>query len=181
MLCFCLVTLLGIICLKYLRITTKKTKFTNSFQVIKKDMAQAIDEISNLLENIKLAKDNFLGKDLSVERNFCYAVSEQVGKVLKDCEVSTFLCKNIMAICFETFALNESTGKKLLKVTDEMVDKHFFKNDGLLQLGWCSQYKIDSRIMHYLCSRIMHYLRPLINEIVKTYIVEFYWLNNSKN
>ena len=136
-------------------------------------MAQAIDEISNLLENIKLAKDNFLGKDLSVERNFCYAVSEQVGKVFKDCEVSTFLCKNIMAICFETFALNESTGKKLLKVTDEMVDKHFFKNDGLLQLGWCSQYKIDSRIMHYP--------RPLINKIVKTPIAEFYWLNNSKN
>ena len=136
-------------------------------------MAQAIDEISNLLENIKLAKDNFLGKDLSVERNFCDAVSEQVAKELKDCEVSTFLGKKIMAICCETFVLNESTGKILLKVIDEMVDEHFFKKDGLLQLGWCSQYKIDSRIMHYP--------RPLINKIVKTSIVEFYWLNNSKN
>ena len=27
----------------------------------------------------------------------------------------------------------------------------------------------------------MHYPRPLINNIVKTSIVEFYWLNNSKN
>ena len=53
-------------------------------------MAQATDEISNLLENIKLAKDNFLGKDLSIERNFCDAVSELLGKELKDCEVSTF-------------------------------------------------------------------------------------------
>ena len=78
-----------------------------------------------------------------------------------------------MAICCETFVLNESTGKILLKVIDEMIDKHFLKKDGLLQLGWCSQYKIDSRIMHYP--------RPLINKIVKTSIVEFYWLNNSKN
>ena len=126
-------------------------------------MAQAIDEISNLLENIKLAKDNFLGKDLSVERNFCDVVSEQD---------STFLGKTKMAICCETFVLNESTGKILLKEIDEMVDEHFFKKDGLLQLGWCLQYKIGSRIMHYL--------PPLINKIVKTSIIEFYWLNNSK-
>ena len=150
---FCLATLWGIICLKCLSIATKKTKFTISFQVIRKSMAQAIDEISNLLENVKLAKDNFLGKDLSVERNFCDAVSEQV---------STFLGQKIMAICCETFVLNETTCKILMTVIDEMV----------LQLGWCSQYKID---------RIVHYPRPLINEIAKTSIVEFYWLNKSKN
>ena len=66
-------------------------------------MAPAIGETSNLLENIKLAKDNFLGKDLSFDRNFCDAVSEQVGKELKDCEVSTFLDKKITAICCEAF------------------------------------------------------------------------------
>ena len=66
-------------------------------------MAQAIGETSNLLENIQLAKDNFLGKDLSVERNFCDVVSEQVGKELKDSEVSTFLGKKIMVISCEAF------------------------------------------------------------------------------
>ena len=89
-------------------------------------MAQAIDEISNLLENVKLAKDNILEKDFSVERNFCDAVSEQVGKELKDCKVSTFLGKKIKAACCETFVLNESTGKILLKVVDEMVEEYFF-------------------------------------------------------
>ena len=29
-----------------------------------------------------------------------------------------------MAICCETFALNEITGKALLKVIDEMIDKN---------------------------------------------------------
>ena len=53
-------------------------------------MAQAIDEISKSLENIKLTKDNFLGKDLPIERNFCDAVSKLIAKELKDCEVSTF-------------------------------------------------------------------------------------------
>ena len=78
-----------------------------------------------------------------------------------------------MAICCETFVLNESNSKTLLKAIDEMVDKQFFKKIGLLQLGWCSHYKIHSRIMHYP--------RTLINNTVKTSIVEFYWLNSSKN
>ena len=122
-----------------------------------------------MLENIKLAKDNFLGKDLSIERNFCDAASELLGKELKDCEVSTFLGKKIMAICCETFVLNEITGKTLL---NEMVDDYFFKKGGLLQLGWCSHYTTGSRIVCY---------SPLNNKIAKTSIVEFYWLNSSKN
>ena len=127
-------------------------------------MAQAIDEISNLLENVKLAKDNFLGKDLPIERSFCDAVSEVLGKELKDCKVSTFLGKKIMVICCETFVLNEITGKTLLKVIDEMVDKHFFKKDGLLQLGWCSHYTTDSRIVCY----------PLLNnKIAETSLLNF--------
>ena len=83
---------------------------------------------------LNLLKITFWGKVWSVKRNFCDAVSEQVGKKLKDCEVSTFLGKKMMAICCETFVLNESTGKILLKVIDEMVDEHFFKKYGLLQL-----------------------------------------------
>ena len=77
-----------------------------------------------------------------------------------------------MAIYCETFVLNESTGKILLKVIDEMVDEHLSLKYGLLLLDWCSQYKIDSTIVYYP--------RPLINEIAKTSIVDFYWLNKSK-
>ena len=54
-----------------------------------------------------------------------------------------------------------------------MVHEHFFKKGSLLQLGCCSHYKTDSSIMHYP--------HPIINKIVKTSIVEFYWLNCSKN
>ena len=90
-----------------------------------------------------------MGNDFSIERNFCDAVSELLGKDLKDCEVSTFLGKKLMAICCETYVLNEITGKTLLKVIDQMVDEHFFKKYGLLKLGWCSYYMTDSRKVCY--------------------------------
>ena len=77
-----------------------------------------------------------------------------------------------MDIYCETFVLNEITGKTLLKVIDEMVDEHFFKKDGLLELGWCSHYTTYSGIVCYT---------PLNSKIAKTSIVEFYWLNSSKN
>ena len=115
-----------------LKYHNKKSKTHEFFSSYKKNVAQAIDEISNLLENIKLAKDKFLGKGLSIERNFCDSASELLGKELKECEVSTFLDKKIMAICCEMVVLNEITGKTLLKVIDEMVDEHFLKKDGLL-------------------------------------------------
>ena len=56
-------------------------------------MAQAIDLITKKLEEIKIAKDNFLGNDLSFEQKFLDDVTEMLGKELKDCEVSTYLGK----------------------------------------------------------------------------------------
>ena len=119
--------ILGYNLFEMLNYHNKKDEIHEFFSSYKKNMAQAIDEISISLDYIKIAKDNFLGNDLSIEQNFCDAVSKLLGKELKDCEVSTFLGKKIIAICCETFVLNEITGKTLLKVIDEMVDEYFFK------------------------------------------------------
>ena len=132
-----------------LKYRNKKDEIHEFFSSYKKNMAKAIDEITKSLKNISISKDNFLGNDFSIERNFCDAVSELLGKDLKDCEVSTFLGKKLMAICCETYVLNEITGKSLLKVIDQMVDEHFFKKYGLLKLGWCSHYMTDSRKVCY--------------------------------
>ena len=112
-------------------------------------MAQAIDLITKKLEEIKIVKDNFLGNDLSFERKFLDDVTEMLGKELKDCEVSTYLSKKSMAICCETLFLTEISGKKLLKVIDRMLDEHFFKGNGLLELGWCSCHMMDKRNINY--------------------------------
>ena len=61
-------------------------------------MVQAIDLIAKKLEEIKIAKDNFLGNDLSFERKFLDDVTEMLRKELKDCEVSTYLGKKSFAV-----------------------------------------------------------------------------------
>lgn len=94
-------------------------------------MAQVIDLIMKKIEEIKIAKDNFLGNVLSFERKFLDDVTEMLKKELKNCEVSTYLGTKSMAICCETLVLTEINGNKLLKVIDRMLDEHFFKGNGL--------------------------------------------------
>ena len=73
-----------------------------------------------------------------------------------------------MSICFENFALSETSCKKLLQVVDRMLDEYLFKGDSLLELGWCSLHMLDKRIVRY----------PKGSKIEKTSIVEFYWFKN---
>ena len=134
-------------------------------------MAQAIDLITKKLEEIKIAKDNFLGNDLSFEQKFLDDVTEMLGKELKDCEVSTYLGKKVMEVCCKTLFLTEISGKKLLKVIDRMLDGHFFKGNGLLELRWCSRYMMNKRNINY----------PKDSKSEKNFIVEFYWFNLSQN
>ena len=76
-----------------------------------------------------------------------------------------------MAICCEALVLNEISGKTLLNVIDRMLDEHFFKDNGLLELGWCSRYMIDKRNVNYSKG----------SKFEKTSLVEFYWFNSSQN
>ena len=134
-------------------------------------MVQAIDLIAKKLEEIKIAKDNFLGNDLSFERKFLDDVTEMLRKELKDCEVSTYLGKKLMEVCCETLVLTKISGKKILKVINRMLDGHFFKGNGLLELGWCSRYMMNKRNINY----------PKGSKTEKTSIAEFYWFNSSQN
>ena len=114
----------------------------------------------------------FSGKDLSYEENFLNAVTGRFGKELEHCEVPTYLSKRSMTICCEIFVLTEVTGKKLLNIVNRLLDEHFFQADGLHQLGWCSNYMLDKRFLHY----------PKGNGIIhKTEIIKFYWFNHSLN
>ena len=77
-----------------------------------------------------------------------------------------------MKICCETFVLTKVPGKKLLTVVDRLLDEHFFQADGLQQLGWCSNYMLDKRVLNY----------PKGSGIIqKTEVIEFYWFNHSPN
>ena len=68
--------------------------------------------------------------------------------------------------------MTETIARKLLKLTDRLMDEHFFEKDGLRKLGWCSNYILDRRTHNY------HKNKEFFK---KTAIVEFYWFNCSPN
>ena len=52
------------------------------------------------------------------------------------------------------------------------MDEHFFQNNGLRELGWCSHYMLDRRSYKYHKNKQFS---------LKNEIVEFYWFNSSPN
>ena len=75
-------------------------------------MAHSVDVLTKKLEEIKIADDIFLGKDLSYKQNFLNAIIERLDEELKECKVSSYLNKKSMAIFCETLALTKVDAKK---------------------------------------------------------------------
>ena len=78
------------------------------------------------LHEIKITDDVFFGEDLSFDKRFLEAVTENLVKDLGHCEVSHYLSKKSMAICCETFVLTKETGTILLDVVDKIIKEYFF-------------------------------------------------------
>ena len=57
-----------------------------------------------------------------------------------------------MTICCETLIMTQTIAKKLLEVVDLLIDQHFFKVNGLRQLGWCAHFMLDRRSLNYYTS-----------------------------
>ena len=68
------------------------------------------------LHEIKITDDVFFGEDLSFDKRFLEAVTENLVKDLGHCEVSHYLSKKSMAIC----------GTILLDVVDKIIKEYFF-------------------------------------------------------
>ena len=135
-------------------------------------MACSVDFLTKKLEEIKFSDDVFLGNDLSNEKKFLNKVIEDFEQNIGDCEVSYYVSKRSMSICCESLTMTETIAKKLLKLTDWLMDEHFFQKNGLRELGWSSNYMLDKRSVNY------HKEEQIFK---KTEIVEFYWFNNSPN
>ena len=137
-----------------------------------KNMACSADFLMKKLEEIKISDDVFLGNDLSNEKKNLNKVIENFQQKIADCEVSYYVSKRSMSICCESLTMTEIIAKKLLKLTDCLMDKQFFQKNGLRELGWCSNYMLDKRSVNY---------RKEEQIFKKSEIVEFYWFNNSPN
>ena len=113
-----------------------------------------------------------MGNDLSYEEKFLNNVIEKIEQEIENCEVSYYLSKKRMSICYESLIMTETIARKLLKLADWLMDEHFFQKNGLRELGWCRNDMLDRRSVNY------HEDKQVFK---KTEIVEFYWLNNSPN
>ena len=123
------------------------------FQVVIKNMAHSMDFLVKELDKIKINNDVFFGNDLTFERKFLNKLIEKIEEEIEqqnvEGEVSFYLHKKSMSICCETSTMTETLARKLLKLTDRLMDEHFFQNNGLRELGWCSHHMLDRRNYNY--------------------------------
>ena len=103
---------------------------------------------------------------------FLNKVIENFEQKIDDCVVFYYVSKRSMSICSEILTMTETIAKNLLKLTDWLMDEHFFKKNCLRELGWCPNYMLDKRSVNYDKEKQI---------FKKTEIVEFYWFNNSPN
>ena len=103
-------------------------------------MACNIDLLAKRLDKIKINEDVSLCNDLTFEQIFLNKLIEKIEQEIEkekiECEVSYYLHKKSMSICCETLIMTETIARKLLKLTDWLMDKHFFEKDGLRKLSW---------------------------------------------
>ena len=109
--------------------------------------------LTKKLDIIKINEDVFLGNDLTFEQRFLNKLIEKNEQEIEqekiECEVSYYLHKKSMSICYKTSIMTETIARKLLKLTDRLMDEHFFEKDGLRKLGWCSNFILDRRTHNY--------------------------------
>ena len=98
---------------------------------------------------MKINDDCFFGKDLSHEQNILEKVKENIEQEILDSEISYSLRERSLTICFENKMMNEKIANVLLFKVDWLMDEHFFKKNGLRELGWCSRYLLDRRSLQY--------------------------------
>ena len=116
-------------------------------------MAHSMDFWVKELDKIKINDDVFFGNDSTFERKFLNELIEKIEEETEqqnvEGEVSFYLHKKSMSICCETSAMTETFARKLLKLTDPLMDGHFIQNNGLRELAWCSHYMLDRRSYNY--------------------------------
>ena len=121
---------------------------------------------------MKISVDCFFGDDLSYEEKFLNEIETKIKKEIKNSEISWYLSKRSMSVCFENSIMNEKIAKDLLSKINWLMDAHFFQKNGLRELGWYSKYLLNrGSVNHHKEQQILQ----------KAEIVEFYWFNSSPN
>ena len=137
-------------------------------------MPQSVEALSEKMQEMNLTNEVFYGEDLSSEENFLKALIESITKNFEQYEeISYYFKKKSMAFSFESLIMSKEGIKKLLEIVAKTLVEHFF-DKALSKIGWCSNYRMDSRFICYPIEK-----SPGKGYIKKAQIIEFYWFNNS--
>lgn len=144
---------LGYYSFEVFKYKNKKYEINEFFQVIIKNMACSMDFLLKKLDKIKINDDVFLWNDLTFEQKYLNKLIEKIEEEIEnqnvEGKVSYYLQKRTMSICCETPIMTETLARKLLKLTDRLMDEHFFYNNGLRELACCSHYMLNRRSYNY--------------------------------
>ena len=132
-------------------------------------MACNVDLLTKKLDEIKINEDVFLVNDLTFKQRFLNKLIEKIEQEIEqekiECEVSYYLHKKSMSICYKTSIMTETIARKLLKLTDRLMDEHVFEKDGFRKLGRCSNYILDRRTHSYHKNKELKKKLKLLNFI----------------
>ena len=147
----------------FLKIKKENMACSNQALIEKMKEIDLCEKVENLLiekeKELPLTKAEFY---LKTEKDFLELVTAAIAKDLQNCVVSYFVSQKSMAINCETFILTKETCRTLLQAIDKNLTEKFLP---LWNLGWCSYYHLESRVMKYPDK--------------KTQIIEFYWFNRT--
>ena len=112
-------------------------------------MAASVEFLTKKLEEVNISNDCSFGDDLSHEKEFMDKAQKKIEQEIQDSEISYFLSKRSISLCFENSKMNEKIAKDLLYKIDWLMDEYFFQKNGLRELGWCAKYLPDRRSVNY--------------------------------
>ena len=95
-------------------------------------MAASVEFLTKKLKEVNISNDCSFGDDLSHEKEFMDKAQKKIEQEIQDSEISYFLSKRSMSLCFENSKMNEKIAKDLLYKIDWLMDEYFFQKNGLV-------------------------------------------------
>ena len=75
---------------------------------------------------MEISDDCFFGNDFSYEKEFLEKIEEKIEQDIPGSEISYFVRKRSMSLCFEIPKMSEKITKGLLFKIDLLMDEYFF-------------------------------------------------------
>ena len=143
-----------------------------------------MDSLTKALEKLNLSEEYYFGDNLLKEQYFLEDAKKKIEEFFDSTNCSFYYGRKMMTFSVELYTLpNSEFASKLLFNIDAILDVYFTKKNILHEIGWCSSYLLDKRVLNSkeYYEKSNKSLDELSQTVSKTYLIEFSWLNISPN